>query len=493
MMRSLDFLKTRFAAVRTGGARLRSWARKSGPFYAGSAAAHVLVVIVVISCVVRDAPTSDENPPDDIDTEIQEAEVVRFIVGTPLLRISELTARSLAQTQPPAQSAKRFDDSPLFEDAGGGTKQSSDEPALGGLGGFVGVDVGASPFTEPKTGVGIGLGTSDQPGNGGPEAGSNGAGKGERAKLEGPEQAESERAVGAALNWLRRHQHHDGSFSLSGFARHCQGETCLGACGTKDDVLATALAVLSFLASGQTPSGDGPYQRSLSRSIDWLLARQATDGGFSASSPSGAPTHAVATLCLCETFKMTGDPRFGESAERALRFLEQHLLTMDGWQWAAITSAQQAGWEVDGFAAREASDWLANHLAVALGWEPFATRSEPDPVLAPLATFETPAGVQLTANDVVGCFATMVGTDRGAWNRRNESIRRRLLATQVSDGCATGSWSAEQAGATWMPHQGRFPTTCFAAILLAAGYRQLPMHKPQTFPVARQPSHSKRK
>ena len=493
MTRPLEWLNQHWHAIRGDATRLVRWARQSGPFYLGSAAAHVVAVIIVLSWAVQNEPVRDRDQPTEVDTEIKEPEVARYIIGTPPVRISELSARSLELTQPPGQIARRFDDSPLFEDAGGGTRRAGDEPALGGLGGLIGSEGGsATAAAELHKGVGIGLGSSNRPGSGGPEEGFNGLGKGERPKFEGPiDEQETERSVAAALNWLRRHQHDDGSWSFNGFAHHCESDTCSGPCDAKDDVLATALGLLAFVASGQTHTSDGPYQRSLVRAVDWLMAHQASDGGFATLSAVDTQTNCVAALSLSEAYALTGDVRAGEAAQRTVQFLEDSpSIGADSWRWAAIVIADRVGLGVHPDAMSKADQWLLARQSRAYRDAPspmisvvdsmIMPVSELSPVTEPLELFPSEPNNDPTSDEVIDCLVSVP-----EWPQQ-QHIRRTLLATQARAGCATGSWPGEEPKNVWTPHLGRLPATCFAAILLAASYRRLPMQKTNAMPLARE-------
>lgn len=501
MKRIPDWLKAKLSATHTDVLRIVRWARRAGPFYAGSAAAHVLAVIVVLSWTIRDTPVPEHDAPDEIDTEIKEGEVARFVIGTPPVRLSELSARSLAMVEPPSQTEKKFDDTPLYEDAGGGTRQTTVEPALGGLGGFVADDKSTTRASlMPEHGIGVGLGGGDRAGSGGWAEGFNGAGRGSRNQMSGSiDDQETERAVAGALNWLRRHQHEDGSWSLSGYAVHCREQTCQGACDTQDDVLATALAVLPFLAAGQTHISPGIYQTSQLRAIEWLLAHETSEGGLAATT-SGSETQAIATLCLCEAYSLSGDLRVQEAAQRALQFMERNSLSsMEGWQWAAVASADRAGLTIGEATRSEAVAWMA---AKSSEVSPFASADWQNglkmdgnllglrPVVTPLSYFDISSSELPTAEEVIQSFLSMANLSHDAWNRQHEAARRRLLTSQAKSGCATGSWPAENDQADWLPRQGRLPSTCFAALLLAAAYRQLPIHRTNVLPVARRLEHS---
>jgi hypothetical protein len=60
-----------------------------------------------------------------------------------------------------------------------------------------------------------------------------------------------------------------------------------------------------------------------------------------------------------------------------------------------------------------------------------------------------------------------------AWEKWNEQLKSRLLALQVADGAAAGSWPT---AAVWGSYGGRVYTTAMAALCLEIYYRHLPLY-----------------
>ncbi|MCE5266871.1 MAG: hypothetical protein LLG00_03180, partial [Planctomycetaceae bacterium] len=268
------------STARVVGSRIADWCREDGYWYLTSAAVHAvgLFALAMISLnaprvsewLGSDAAPSFEAPHTD---GASQADIARFEVGDAPLDPTRLDAETLGRTRanPTAgQTAKYFDDSPQFEDAGGGRATELQGPKLGGLGGF---SVHGRPGPGGLGGVGVGLGTGDSAGSGGNGLGFGSRGKGHRDALVGAwggTQA-SERAVGAALNWLHRHQSKQGKWSLD-YRRQCKDKPCSGASIGRSDAAATAMALLPFLAAGQTQkSTKGPYRETVSKGLTWLV------------------------------------------------------------------------------------------------------------------------------------------------------------------------------------------------------------------------------
>ena len=125
----------------------------------------------------------------------------------------------------------------------------------------------------------------------------------------------SERAVGAALNWLYRHQTAQGKWSLD-FRHQCKGGTCSGPGVAQSDAAATAMALLPFLAAGQTHKSKGPYQQTIAKGLAWLIKQQRPDGDLSGGCEQPMYAHGLATIALCEAYGMTRDEHVGAAARQ---------------------------------------------------------------------------------------------------------------------------------------------------------------------------------
>ena len=192
----------------------------------------------------------------------------------------------------------------------------------------------------------------------------------------------TEAAVAKALAWLKRQQGGDGSWSLQG----PYGDGGLH----ENRVAATAMALLAFQGSGNTPT-QGEYQNLLAfqesgkkstrgknrnkvfSGVRWLLANQMSDGHFADPRPQpegnrrpqpenqGLYTHALATIALCELYGMTNDNVLAEPARRALNYAlaaqgpdggwrykprENGDMSVTAWYMRALKSGQMAGLEV---------------------------------------------------------------------------------------------------------------------------------------------------
>jgi hypothetical protein len=77
--------------------------------------------------------------------------------------------------------------------------------------------------------------------------------------------------IDRGLEWLARHQQDDGRFSFQ-HGTNVAGCTCGNQGSAGSDHGATGLALLCFLGSGHSHVTEGPYQETVCKAINWLLA-----------------------------------------------------------------------------------------------------------------------------------------------------------------------------------------------------------------------------
>lgn len=131
----------------------------------------------------------------------------------------------------------------------------------------------------------------------------------------------SEPAVLKALEWLRDHQHQNGSWTKN-------GDTT----GRGSNAGYTGLALLTFLAHGETPSS-ADFGPTVARGIRFLIENQASDGVFQ---PAGAHTgygHAMATYAIAEAYTMTENPLLREPLERAVEVIIKGQMPNGGYDY----------------------------------------------------------------------------------------------------------------------------------------------------------------
>jgi hypothetical protein len=340
----------------------------------------------------------------------------------------------------------------------------------------------------------------------------------EKMVAEGGGNTASEAAVARGLQWLQRQQKPDGRWVLDG--------------DYEDDAAAAGLALLPFLAAGQTHKpmrGEklGPYARTVQNGLDFLRAQQKPNGCFVRPDR----THlmygqAIATMAVCEAYGMTRDPALKRAAQLGIDFLvklqypdggwrygaysRDHPLnhtgdtSVTGWCLQAVKSGQMAGLKVPaevltkvggfldkvqlrkgaayGYTGRTEDGSVSNMTAVGLLCRQYLGWGPKRPELA--------AGVEFLKQRLPGSgapdiyyqyYATQVlhfyGGDDWAklWNPRMRDLL--VNAQDKSPAPATnGSWAPDRKSLTGR-QGGRLTATSLSLLTLEVYYRHLPLYQ----------------
>jgi hypothetical protein len=163
--------------------------------------------------------------------------------------------------------------------------------------------------------------------------------------------------VGLGLRWLKGRQSKDGSWH---------------------DPATTGVALLAFLAAGETPQF-GTCRESVKSGLQHLAEIQDVDGRLAPrDSVRALRDHAVAGLALCEAYGMTGSRKLKEPAQRAVAFAMKTRTPSSGWSrpdgrlefettvWMSmlVKSAKLSGLDVDDAALSDvvrALDQVTDH------------------------------------------------------------------------------------------------------------------------------------
>jgi hypothetical protein len=196
----------------------------------------------------------------------------------------------------------------------------------------------------------------------------------------GASSPETEAAIELGLEFLARHQHPDGHWSLQGFD---DATTALSADERRflliSDTGATALSLLAFQGGGYTHR-EHRYKDVVRRGIDHLLAYQKENGDLfvplddRSNQSVWLYSHALATLALCEAYGMTQDPALREPAQKAIDFIVASQnpelggwryspgvgtdTSVTGWMIAALYSGRLAGLEVPSESLARIEKWM---------------------------------------------------------------------------------------------------------------------------------------
>jgi hypothetical protein len=334
---------------------------------------------------------------------------------------------------------------------------------------------------------------------------------------------ETEAAVQAALAFLAANQDADGRFNARAFGggrqQLVEGEDRRGA-GTQADTGVTALALLAFLAAGETHL-KGKYRENVQHGLEFLLRQQAADGNLAGNATIFAKMycHGMAALALGEAYAMTKDDRIRPYLERAIEYTvaSQHPtgggwryhpwrhqtddpgdMSQFGWQLMALQSAQAAGIQIPQQTSTMMRRFLNSCSAGTYGglasYRPRENVSRPMTAEALACRFFLEQNVNpATASEAADYLAgNLPGTGRdnlyyyyygtlamfqlqdGRWENWNRALQRQLLRTQLSGGEFSGSWDPNT---VWGGCGGRIYSTDMAALCLEVYYRYLPLYE----------------
>jgi hypothetical protein len=500
---------------------IREWFEQFGYWYLTSALVHMILFLalgVIFMLIPRPTAPKSDAPSfeaDRVDADTQADLSKKVDVGEADLEPQALTT-DLLLAPPPAQTAKYYDDSKEFNEAGGGASGDAKDNLLGGLNGaslrnIVGVG--------GLGGVGRSSGDGADAGAGGAEKGFGTRGSGFRKAMlgAGGGTKASERAVIAALNWLARHQTPRGNWSLQ-HESMCKDGVCSGSGSVKADAAATALGLLPFLAAGQTHKSKGPYQTVLSKAVGWLIKQQKPTGDLSGNADQPMYSHGLATIAMCEAYGMSKDEFIRGAALKAVRFIEQAQnqatggwryypgdtgdTSAVGWQIMALKSAQMAHLPVNTAVFENARRFLKScakgehnglfaylpfqdpappTTAIGLLCSQYLGMGRDDPAMVEGREYlmaNLPSDAADGRNTYYFYYATLVmhnifGPEWDTWNHK---MRKLLIGTQDKVGCATGSWDPEKPVMdTWGGHGGRLMTTALSTLTLEVYYRYMPL------------------
>ncbi len=329
--------------------------------------------------------------------------------------------------------------------------------------------------------------------------------------------ATTEQAVAAALDWLKRNQMQDGSWSLKG--NYPDGSSI------ENKVSATAMALLAFQGAGHTDRA-GTHAKTVAKGWRYLLRQLDADGSFlqgGAIPNQHRPyTQAQATIALCELYAMTGDAELRPKAQAAINYAVawqapeggwrytpgvESDLSVTGWFLMALQSARMGALDVpeeslanvdrfletvasspnegqkyapgsryqyrDSRAERATPTMTAEGLLCRqyLGW------NQDDPRLLEGMDYLLDNPIQWNEPNVYyWYYATQVAhhMEGDSWRNWNKEMRQIIPENQVQRGREKGSWdpARDENGVK----AGRLFMTCLCTYMLEVYYRHLPIY-----------------
>lgn len=319
--------------------------------------------------------------------------------------------------------------------------------------------------------------------------------------------ATTEASVRAGLEWLKRNQSADGTWSLTG--PYDSGG------GIENRVSATSMALLAFQGAGHTTEV-GDFKKEVRKGWDALLKMQNADGFF--ESPEAAHNHrlyaqAQATIAICEIYGMTKDAAFKKPAQKAIDFAHKAQAPEGGWRYEpridsdtsvtgwfviALQSARMAGLEVQSPTLDKISKYLdtvasngGSHYTYKPGMEQTVTMTaegllcrqylgwkHDDPRLKAGIDYVLANRVDYSDQNLYyWYYATQAchHMDGSEWNQWNQVMRQEVPSHQMQTGKEKGSWPP--ANDRWGAHGGRLYVTCLSIYMLEVYYRHLPIYK----------------
>ena len=319
---------------------------------------------------------------------------------------------------------------------------------------------------------------------------------------EGGGNTETEAAVAKGLAWLAKQQKSDGRWVYDG--------------SSTDEIAATGMALLPFLAAGITHKTPGDvkykdYPSVVAKGVAWLSGKQKSDGSF-----TGAGTmysHGIASITLCEAYGMTKDPNIKDRAQKAINFIMSKQGKDGSWGYSPGTNGDTSivGWQVQALRSGRTAELTVDQKKMDLARDflvSVSTESESQYGYASKGGTPTLSAVGLLCRQYMGMgpqnpslakgveylkkqlpvetnwdmyyyyYATQVMHFFGGpvWDETwNPAMKAMLIKLQEKAGANSGRWPKDNSHiGTSCGHIG---TTCLALLTLEVYYRHLPLYK----------------
>jgi prenyltransferase beta subunit len=316
----------------------------------------------------------------------------------------------------------------------------------------------------------------------------------------------TEKAIGRALDWFSKHQEADGRWNIKRFGGQAN-----------HDVATTSLILLCYYGWGAKQTEQGPYQETVRKALDWLVAQIKPDGRFYPDGlGNGMYDQGMATIALCEAYGLTKEKRLHDAATNAVSFIiaaqdrnsggwryqprSGSDTSVFGWQYMGLRSAQLAGLtdmaESISNCLVRADKWLdavggGQHggvygytqkggsqgamLATGMFCRQLAKVPPTDPRMAEGAQFMkvNPLSPNLDYYYLYYGTLSMYQHQGVIWDEWNDRMKKILLEQQRNGGDEEGSWDPK---GTHGNEMGRAVVTALATLSLEVYYRILPIY-----------------
>ena len=314
---------------------------------------------------------------------------------------------------------------------------------------------------------------------------------------------ETEKAIRLSLDWFTRTQEPEGYWDAS---KHKGGKG--------HDNASTGFAMLCYFGWGARHTEKGPYQKPMTKAVNWLASRVGEDGDLTAGNSQGMYDQGIATMALAEAYGMTKDPALLDPLRRAVGFIiraqnkeggwrykyksKDSDTSVVGWQVMALTSARMSGLRLPEDPFILASKYLDSVSSGKSGGRySYQGNKNATPTMTAEAMFcQQIMGVRPTHPRMVesaelmkinlpqkgkpnyyywyyGCLS-MFQHQGPIWELWNKQMKKSFLEMQVRQGDEIGSW--EPKGQWTSGKGGRVMSTAMATLSLEVYYRYLPMY-----------------
>ena len=314
---------------------------------------------------------------------------------------------------------------------------------------------------------------------------------------------ETEKAIRLSLDWFTRTQEPEGHWDAS---KHKGGKG--------HDNASTGFAMLCYFGWGARHTEKGPYQKPMTKAVQWLINRVGDDGDLTAGNSQGMYDQGIATMALAEAYGMTKDPALLDPLRRAVGFIiraqnkeggwrykyksKDSDTSVVGWQVMALTSARMSGLRLPEDPFILASKYLDSVSSGKSGGRySYQGNKNATPTMTAEAMFcQQIMGVRPTHPRMVesaelmkinlpqkgkpnyyywyyGCLS-MFQHQGPIWELWNKQMKKSFLEMQIRQGDDVGSW--EPKGQWTSGKGGRVMSTAMATLSLEVYYRYLPMY-----------------
>ena len=155
--------------------------------------------------------------------------------------------------------------------------------------------------------------------------------------------SETEAAVARALIWLAKQQNTSGGYwEYDGSHK-------------SDRIAATGMAILPFLAAGETHMKGKKYQATVLKGLEYLKSQIQPSGQFRGA---GMYSHAIAAVALCEAAGMTRDEKMKQAARMAVKFIVDAQGSDGSWGYSAKSEGDTSivGWQLQALKSAKLAD-----------------------------------------------------------------------------------------------------------------------------------------